>query len=91
MLIELDARDLMKNKGYKLTAINQTKISVAQNVSKEEILKFSGDELLEHNDDVRRTEDKAEQEKRDKYDGVSDDTKNEAAANALGLDLVQIS
>jgi len=60
MLIELDARDLMAKKGFKLTAINQTKISVAQKTSKEEILKFSGEELLEHNDDIRRTEDKAD-------------------------------
>jgi hypothetical protein len=40
---------------------------------------------------VRRSEDKAEKEKNDKYDSVSDDTKNSAAADALGLNLVQIS
>ena len=63
MLIELDARDMMAKKGFKLSAVNQTKISVAQKVSKDEILKFSGEELLEHNDDIRRSEDKETREK----------------------------
>ena len=63
MRIELDVRDMMAKKGYKLSAVNQTKVSIAQKASKEEILKFSGEELLEHNDDIRRSEDKATREK----------------------------
>jgi galactitol-specific phosphotransferase system IIB component len=30
MLIELDARDMMEKKGYKLSQVNQTKMSLAQ-------------------------------------------------------------
>ena len=45
---------------------------------------------MEHNDDIRRDEDKALKEKTEKFNSVSDDTKMEAASNALGLDLVQI-
>jgi len=43
---------------------------------------------MEHNDDIRRDEDKALKEKTEKFNSVSDDTKMEAASNALGLDLV---
>ena len=30
MVIELDARDMMEKKGYKLSQVNQTKMSLAQ-------------------------------------------------------------
>ena len=43
---------------------------------------------MEHNEDIRTGAEKEQQKKQDKYEGVSDETKAEAAAGALGLDLV---
>ena len=88
MVLELDARDMMEKKGYKLSAVNQTKMSLAQKAKQEDVNKLSSEELMEHNEDIRTGAEKEQKQKQDKYEGVSDDVKAEAAAGALGLDLV---
>lgn len=53
MVLELDARDMMEKKGYKLSAVNQTKMSLAQKAKQEDVNKLSSEELMEHNEDIR--------------------------------------
>ena len=43
---------------------------------------------MEHNEDIRTEESKEQKKKQEKYDGVSDETKAEAAAGALGLEFI---
>ena len=45
---------------------------------------------MEHNEDIRTEESKEQRKKQEKYDSVSDETKADAAAGALGLEFVQL-
>lgn len=60
LVVELDARDMMEKKGIKMSAVNQTTITAAQKAKTEDTTQLSGEELMEHNDDIRRDEDKAQ-------------------------------
>ena len=63
MLIELDARDMMEKRGYKLSQVNQTKMSLAEKAKQEDINKLSSEELMEHNEDIRTEENKEQKKK----------------------------
>lgn len=63
-------------------------MSLAQKAKQEDIDKLSSEELMEHNEDIRTEENKEQKKKQEKYESVSDETKSEAAASALGLEFV---
>jgi hypothetical protein len=54
---------MMEKKGYKLSQVNQTKMSLAQKAKQEDVNKLSSEELMEHNEDIRTEENKEQKRK----------------------------
>lgn len=71
-------------------AKNQAKLAQNKRDADKKIEEMSDEELLNHNEDNMRVEQKAKQAFDDKFNALSEDEKLQGAGDVLGVDLVQI-
>ena len=92
--LTIDARKLMAEKGVKpieVQPLNQTALAEEDARRKEKSDDgLSEEELIEKNDDNMRAERKEEAVKNKAFDEVPDDTKADAIADQLGMEMVQM-